>query len=332
MIITKTPFRISFCGGGTDYPSWFREHGGKVLATSFDKYCYISIRYLPPFFEHKYRIVYSNIESVSSIDDINHPSVREVLKYCNSIEGLEVHHDGDLPARSGLGSSSSFTVGLLNAMNALKGTYQSPYELANTAIHIEQDLIKECVGSQDQISAAYGGFNEIEFYPDGTFSVEPLIITEDRKKDLNDHLMLFFTGISRFSSDIALSQISNMKNCSSNMHDLYDMAGEGAEILRNNRIPLEEFGKLLDRGWQNKKSLSNMISNNIIDDLYDSAIKAGAIGGKVLGAGGGGFILLFVEPEKQEKVKSSLSSLTYVPFKFENSGSKVVLYQPNGFQ
>ena len=253
------------------------------------------------------------------------------MKYFHSNEGVEIHHDGDLPARSGLGSSSSFTVGLINAMNAHKGKYCSPYELASTAIHIEQDLIKECVGSQDQISAAYGGFNEIEFFKDGTFSVEPKLITQERKKDLNDHLMLFFTGISRLSSEVAESQISNMENCSSQMHELHDMVDEGSKILTNANIPLEEFGKLLNRAWQNKRSLSHMITNTKIDDLYNAAIKAGALGGKILGAGGGGFVLFFVKPEHQEKLKTALSNFTYVPFKFENTGSKVVVYQPDGF-
>jgi len=331
VIITKTPFRISFFGGGTDHPLWFKEHGGKVLATTFDKYCYISLRQLPPFFDHKYRIVYSQIENIININEIKHPAVKEVLNYFHSNEGLEIHHDGDLPARSGLGSSSSFTVGLINAMNALQGKYCSPYELASTAIHVEQDLIKESVGSQDQISAAYGGFNEIEFFKDGTFSVEPKLINQERKKELNDHLMLFFTGVSRFSSEITESQLSNMENCSSQMHKLHDMVNEGSKILSNTNIPLEEFGKLLDSAWHNKRSLSNMITNNEIDNLYEIAIKAGASGGKVLGAGGGGFILFFVKPEHQKKVKTVLSSLTYVPFKFENTGSKVVVYQPNGF-
>ena len=331
MIITKTPYRISFFGGGTDHPLWFKEHGGKVLATTIDKYCYISLRHLPPFFDHKYRIVYSQIESINSINEIKHPAVKEVLKYFHSNKGVEIHHDGDLPARSGLGSSSSFTVGLINAMNALKGKNYSPYELAGKAIHIEQDLIKECVGSQDQISAAYGGFNEIEFFKDGTFSVEAKIINQERKKDLNDHLMLFFTGVSRLSSEVAESMISNMENCSSQMHELHDMVDEGSKILSNANIPLEEFGKLLDRAWRNKRSLSNMITNTKIDDLYNAAIKAGALGGKILGAGGGGFVLFFVKPEHQEKVKTALSNFTYVPFKFENTGSKVVVYQPNGF-
>ena len=331
MIITKTPYRISFFGGGTDHPAWYREHGGRVLATTFDKYCYLSVRPLPQFFDHKYRIVYSKIESVSNISEIQHPSVRESLRYFNCEQGLEIHHDGDLPARSGLGSSSSFTVGLVNAMNALKGVYSSPHELASTATHIEQDLIKECVGSQDQISAAYGGFNEIEFYKDGTFSVEPKVVDKERMKDFNSHLMLFFTGISRFSSEVSKSQVSNMKNCHSQMNELYDMAGEGSAILENVNTPLEEFGKLLHRAWKNKRSLSNKITNSKIDELFNTAIKAGAIGGKLLGAGGGGFVLFFVKPESQDKVKTALANLTFVPFKFENTGSKVVLYQPDGF-
>jgi D-glycero-alpha-D-manno-heptose-7-phosphate kinase len=331
VIITKTPYRISFFGGGTDHPAWFKENGGKVLATTFDKYCYISMRPLPPFFDHKYRIVYSQIENINDIKDIKHPAVKEVLKYYNYVNGLEVHHDGDLPARSGLGSSSSFTVGMLNAMNALKGVYSSPHELASTAIHIEQDLIKECVGSQDQISAAYGGFNEIEFYKDGTFSVEPKIISQDRLQDLNDNLMLFFTGISRFSSEIAESQISNMKKCHSQMHELQDMVDEASSILGNLNTPLDEFGKLLNKAWENKRSLSDKVTNTQIDELYNAAIKAGALGGKILGAGGGGFILFFAKPENQDRVKAALADLTYVPFKFENTGSKVVLYQPDGF-
>lgn len=331
MIVTKTPFRISFFGGGTDHPDWSSKNGGKVLATTFDKYCYISVRKLPPFFQHSHRIVYSKIESVNDINLIEHPSVREVLKYFDYYQGLEIHHDGDLPARSGLGSSSSFTVGILNAMNALNGVYSSPHQLATTAIHIEQNLIKECVGSQDQISAAYGGFNEIEFYKNGTFTVEPIVSKKNRLDELNNHLMLFFTGVSRFSSDVSKSQISNLGNCYNQMNELSDMVNEGSSILRNTQVPIDQFGTLLDKAWQIKRSLSNLISNNTIDELYNTAIKSGAIGGKILGAGGGGFILFFVKPENQNKVKKALKKFTYVPFKFENSGSKVVLYQPNGF-
>ena len=331
MIITKTPYRISFFGGGTDHPDWFREYGGKVLATTFDKYCYISARVLPPFFKHRHRIVYSKIESVSDINLIEHPSVREVLKYVNVNKGLEIHHDGDLPARSGLGSSSSFTVGILNALNAMSGKYNSPHQLASAAIHIEQNLIKECVGSQDQISAAYGGFNEIEFNRDGSFSVEPLVAKKERLEDLNNHLMLFFTGVSRLSSEVSTSQLSNLRNCHTQMNELRGMVDEGAAILRNQNNSLDDFGKLLDKSWKNKRSLSKLVTNKEIDELYSNALKAGALGGKILGAGGGGFILFFVKPENQISVAKALKKLTFVPFKFENTGSKVVLYQPDGF-
>ena len=330
MIITKTPYRISFFGGGTDHPAWFKENGGKVLATTFDKYCYISVRHLPPFFDHKFRVVYSAIESVKTIDQIKHPSVRETLNYFKMNKGLEIHHDGDLPARSGLGSSSSFTVGLTNALNALKGIQSSKLDLASTAIHIEQNLINECVGSQDQISTAYGGMNEIVFNQDNSFSVHGMIFNQDRKESLNDHLMLFYSGISRFSSEISKNQISNMKNCTSQMHDLSSMVDEGISILENPNISLDEFGKLLHESWKTKKSLSNKISNSFINDTYESARSAGALGGKVLGAGGGGFVLFFVKPEYQEAVKLKLKKLVHVPFKFENTGSNVVLYQPNG--
>ena len=330
MIITKTPYRISFFGGGTDHPAWFKENGGGVLATTFDKYCYISVRYLPQFFDHKFRVVYSVIESTKTIDQIKHPSVRETLNYFKIKEGLEVHHDGDLPARSGLGSSSSFTVGLTNALNALKGVQNSKLDLANTAIHIEQNLINECVGSQDQISVAYGGMNKIIFNQDESFSVNPLILNQDRKNELNDHLMLFYTGISRFSSDISESQVSNMKNCTSQMHDLYSMVDEGTSILENSNTSLDEFGKLLHESWEIKKSLSDKVSNVLIDETYEAARSAGALGGKILGAGGGGFVIFFVKPKDQKAVKAKLKNLVHVPFKFENTGSKVVLYQPNG--
>jgi D-glycero-alpha-D-manno-heptose-7-phosphate kinase len=330
MIITKTPYRISFFGGGTDHPAWFKENEGKVLSTTFDKYCYISVRCLPQFFDHKFRVVYSAIESVKTIDQIKHPSVRETLNYFKIERGLEIHHDGDLPARSGLGSSSSFTVGLINALNALKGAQNSKLDLANSAIHIEQNLINECVGSQDQISAAYGGMNEIIFNQDESFSVNPMILSQDRKNELNDHLMLFYTGISRFSSDISKSQVSNMKNCTSQMHDLYSMVDEGISILENSNTSLDEFGKLLHESWEIKKSLSDKVSNLLINETYEAARSAGALGGKVLGAGGGGFVIFFVKPKDQKAVKAKLKNLVHVPFKFENTGSKVVLYQPNG--
>lgn len=329
MFITKTPYRISFFGGGTDHPTWFRENGGKVLATTFDKYCYISVRCLPQFFDHKFRVVYSSIESVKTIDQIEHPSVRETLNYFKIDKGLEIHHDGDLPARSGLGSSSSFTVGLINALNALKGAQNSKLDLANSAIHIEQNLINECVGSQDQISAAYGGMNEIIFNQDDSYSVNPMVC-QGRINELDDHLMLFYLGVSRFSSDISKSQVSNMKNCTSQMHDLYSMVDEGSSILKNPNTSINEFGKLLHESWEIKKSLSDKVSNLLINETYEAARSAGALGGKVLGAGGGGFVIFFVKPKDQKAVKAKLKNLVHVPFKFENTGSKVVLYQPNG--
>ncbi len=329
MIVTRTPFRISFFGGGTDYPTWFQEHGGVVIATTIDKYCYISCRYLPPFFEHKYRVVYSRIENVTNPDDIQHPAVRAVLKYMGCNRGLEIHHDGDLPARSGLGSSSSFTVGLLNALKALKGQHISNEDLAALAIHIEQKVIQENVGSQDQISASYGGFNRIEFLRNGGFLVNPIILKKDRLEDVQDNLMLFFTGFSRIASEIAKSKIDNIYHRHAELSRMKEMADEAISILQGDG-ELNEFGELLDMGWQYKKSLSDQVSTLEIDQIYSAARKAGALGGKLLGAGGGGFMLFFVPPENQSRVLEQLKSLIYVPFRFENSGSRVVLYQPNG--
>lgn len=329
MIITRTPFRVSFFGGGTDYPTWFQEHGGVVVATTIDKYCYISCRYLPPFFEHKYRVVYSKIENVIDPAEIQHPAVRAVLQYMDCKAGLEIHHDGDLPARSGLGSSSSFTVGLLNALKALEGCYISNEELARLAIHIEQNVIKENVGSQDQVSATYGGFNRIEFLRDGGFRVDPIILHRDRLENFQSNLMLFFTGFSRIASEIAKSKIDNMHQRKVELMQMKEMAKEAIAILQGN-ASLDEFGRLLEQGWQCKKSLSNKVSTTEIDQIYTAAREAGALGGKLLGAGGGGFMLFFVRPEDQAKVRKRLHKLIHVPFRFENSGSRVVLYQPSG--
>jgi D-glycero-alpha-D-manno-heptose-7-phosphate kinase len=329
MIMTRTPFRISFFGGGTDYPKWYEEHGGVVLATTIDKYCYISCRYLPPFFEHKYRIVYSKIENVREVSEIEHPAVRTVLDFMECNVGLEVHHDGDLPARSGLGSSSSFTVGLVNALMALNGRHVSSEELARKAIHIEQNLIRENVGSQDQISAAFGGFNRIEFLRDGSFRVDPVILGQERLEEFQSHLMLFFTGFSRIASEIAKSKIDNMKARAAELHLMKEMAYEAIATLQSN-APIEEIGRMLDQNWKYKRSLSDKVSTSEIDQIYETAKKSGAIGGKLLGAGGGGFMVFFVKPELQEKVRGALSHLIHVPFRFENSGSRVVLYQPNG--
>jgi D-glycero-alpha-D-manno-heptose-7-phosphate kinase len=330
MIITRTPFRISFFGGGTDYPAWYREHGGAVLSTSIDKYCYISCRRLPPFFEHKHRIVYSFIENVREIGEIKHPAVKAVLEWAKIEDGLEIHHDGDLPARAGLGSSSSFTVGLVHALSALRGRFISKEELASSAIHIEQEIIKENVGSQDQVSAAFGGFNRIEFHRDGTFQVSPVIISTERLTELQRHLMLFFTGTSRIADEIAKSIIDNLKNRATKLICMRAMVDEAIGILQKPGVSIDEFGKLLDQSWKYKRSLSDQVTNPEIDRIYDEASRAGAIGGKILGAGGGGFLLLFVKPESQERVRERLKHLIHVPFDFDYSGSQVIVYQPGG--
>ncbi len=330
MIITRTPFRISFFGGGTDYPGWFREHGGAVLATTINKYCYITCRRLPPFFEHKHRIVYSHIENVKQNDDIQHPAVRAVLNWAKVADGMEIHHDGDLPARSGLGSSSSFTVGLLHALQALNGQMAYKDGLARDAIHVEQNIIGENVGSQDQVSAAFGGFNRIEFHRNDSFDVSPVILPGHRREELRDHLMLCFTGFSRIASEVAKSKIDNLKSREKELKLMRAMVDEALSILQNTYESIDSFGKLLDASWQFKRSLSDRVSTPEIDSIYQAAMDAGAIGGKILGAGGGGFLLIFAKPERHAAIRDRLNKLIHVPFDFEDSGSRVVLYQPNG--
>ncbi len=328
MIISKTPFRISFFGGGTDYPPYYRQHGGSVLATSIDKYCYISCRHLPPFFDHKFRIAYSKIENAASIDDIQHPAVRGVLNEFGIERGLEIHHDGDLPARSGLGSSSSFVVGLLNALYALKGKYSPKMALATGAIHIEQNVLKEAVGSQDQVSAAFGGFNRIDFHEDDTFSVRPIIVDGARRARLDENLLLFFTGITRFASPVAKRKIENFDKKSVELQKMKDMVSHGIDIIGDQDRPLSDFGELLNLAWMYKRELAQGVTNSEIDSFYDKAIKAGAIGGKLLGAGGGGFILFYVEEDRRQSVIDALAPLVHVPFRFESEGSSIAVYQP----
>lgn len=331
MIITRTPFRISFFGGGTDYPGWYAKHGGAVLATTIDKYCYISCRRLPPFFEHKHRIVYSRIENVREASEIQHPAVRAVLTWAKVEDGMEIHHDGDLPARSGLGSSSSFSVGLIHALYALRGQMASKERLARDAIHVEQNVIGENVGSQDQVSAAYGGFNRVDFYRDGSIDVAPVVLRPERQRELQSHLMLCFTGVSRIASEVAKSTIDNLDQRQAELKRMRAMVDEAIALLQSDR-PITEFGRLLDESWQHKRQLSDRVATPEIDGLYQAAMEAGAIGGKILGAGGGGFLLLFAEPARQAAVRERLRHLVHVPFCFENSGSRVVLYQPNGFE
>jgi D-glycero-alpha-D-manno-heptose-7-phosphate kinase len=323
MVISRTPFRISFFGGGTDYPVWYREHGGAVLASTINKYCYISCRYLPPFFEHKSRIVWSKIERVNDHSKIQHPAAREALGFMQIKDGVEIHHDGDLPARSGLGSSSAFTVGFLLALHALNGAMPGKKRLADEAIHIEKDRLKENVGCQDQILTAYGGFNLVEFEKEDSFTVSPVILPKDRLEAFQDHLMLFFTGFQRTASDIAGKQIAATKNKTSELKVMFEMVKQAQDILSSN-TSLVDFGNLLHENWQIKKSLTNVISTTNIDDIYNTARKAGAIGGKLLGAGGGGFILFFVRPDKHLSVKRALGDLLHVPFEFDRSGSQVI--------
>lgn len=328
MIISKTPFRISFFGGGTDYPMWYKEHGGAVLATSVNKYCYITSRHLPPFFGYKYRIVYSKTETVNDLSEIQHPSVRETIKFMNIDGGVEIHHDADLPARTGLGSSSAFTVGLLNALYALKGKIVTKMQLAHDAIRVEQEMIGENVGSQDQTTTAFGGLNKIEFGGERQIQVQPITINSEKSQLLQDHLMLFFTGLSRTASEIAGEQIKQVPNKKKELNEMLKMVDEAITVLNGSDSDITEFGRLLHKSWMIKRSLTDRISTPEIDKIYETAIKAGALGGKLLGAGGGGFILFFVEPDNQSKVKEKLGNLLHVPFKFENFGSQIIYYAP----
>ncbi|MDP3723070.1 MAG: kinase [Candidatus Omnitrophota bacterium] len=327
MIISRTPFRVSFFGGGTDYPVWYREHGGAVLATTINKYCYITCRWLPPFFEHKSRIAYSTVETVASNSQIAHPAARGVLQFLQIEEGVEIHHDGDLPARTGLGSSSAFTVGLLHALYGLKGLMPSKLQLAREAIHVEQELLKEHVGSQDQVMAAFGGLNHVTFFNHDAFEVSPVIVAEERLALLQAHLMLLFTGLSRNASDIAAEQIQATRRKTKELARMQEMVGQAMEILKGTE-DLCAFGQLLHEAWQLKRSLTDSISTSQIDDMYEAAHRSGAIGGKLLGAGGGGFLLLFVRPEEQAQVRESLGGLLHVPFRFERFGSRVIFYEP----
>jgi D-glycero-alpha-D-manno-heptose-7-phosphate kinase len=327
MIISRTPYRVSFFGGGTDYPAWYRRHGGAVLAVTIDKFCYISVRQLPPFFEHKFRVVYSKIESCSAVDEITHPAVRGVLQYLNIARGLEIHHDGDLPARSGMGSSSAFTVGLLNALYALQGQMVGKRQLALESIRIEQDLLKETVGSQDQVQAVYGGLNYITFHEDDEFSVRPVVLRHERIHELNSHLMLFYTGIKRTAADVAQSYVNDIENKKRELRIMKDLVKEGLAILGSDH-DLGAFGELMHEAWQVKRGLSDKVSNSDVDALYQQAKEAGAIGGKLTGAGGGGFMLLFVPPDRQIAVRQTLHQLIHVPFQFEFSGSQIIFLEP----
>jgi D-glycero-alpha-D-manno-heptose-7-phosphate kinase len=329
VIISRTPYRLSFFGGGTDYPKWYLKHGGAVIGTAIDKYCNISLRRLPPFFEHRYRVVWSRIELVNDLLEIEHPAVRAVLLDQKERRGLEIHHDGDLPARSGLGSSSAFTVGLLNALYALRGQMISKQKLAEEAIRIEQHVIREPVGSQDQIWAAFGGLNRIDFRTDGTFTVKPLILTPSRRQELESSLMLFFTGLSRYALTVASKQIANMDAKERNLHRMREMVDEAEAIIGDPLRPVLDLGALMHDAWRLKKELADGVSTPAIDAIYEAGIAAGAVGGKLLGAGGGGFVAFVAPPEKRQAIREKLKDLIEVDVKTGADGSRIVVYEPD---
>lgn len=329
MIITKTPFRMSFFGGGTDMETFFREHGGAVISTTFDKYCYVNVRHLPPFFDYKTELAYARLERVVSTDEIVHPAIRNAMKMLDMRE-IRLTYEADLPARSGLGTSSSFAVGMLNAFYALKGKYADKHKLAEEAIYLERTLCAEAGGWQDQIAAAYGGLNRIDFGADG-FEVQPIIISQERKKQLNQNLMMFFTGFTRFSSE--MQKVNNVaaKDKTAQLLEMLSLVDVAEKILVDDKTDLDEFGRLLDHTWQLKRQTGAKISTDSIDALYEAGRKSGALGGKLLGAGGGGFLLFYVPLDKQEEVRKTMKNLLYVPVEFENDGTRVIHYTPEYF-
>lgn len=328
MIITRTPFRMSFFGGGTDFPGFYREHGGAVISTTFDKYCYVNVRHLPRFFDYSTELSYARTERVTSVEDIEHPAIREAMKLLDMHE-IRLTYEADLPARSGLGTSSSFAVGMLNAFYALKGKYADKRKLADDAIFLERVLCNESGGIQDQIAASFGGLNRINFNSEG-YTVDPIIISPERKNLLNQNLMLFFTGFSRFSSDIQSEAEKGLKSKQTQLLEMLRLVDEAEKILTS-ETDLDEFGRLLDYTWKLKRGFTDRISTDSIDSFYDRALQAGAMGGKLLGAGGGGFLLFYVNQEKQENVRQTLRNLLHVPFQFENSGTRVIHYTPESY-
>ena len=333
MIITKTPFRMSFFGGGTDMEDFFRTHGGAVLSTTFDKYCYVNVRHLPPFFDYRTELSYSKTERVTSIESIQHPAIRNAMKMLDMHE-IRLTYEADLPARSGLGTSSSFAVGMLSAFYALKGKYADKKKLADEAIYLERVLCGEAGGWQDQIAASYGGFNRINFNKDGTYDVLPIIISPERKKQLDHNLMMFFTGFTRFSSDVQKANAASPETKEAKekrLLEMLDLVDDAEDVLTNKKRDLDEFGRLLDHTWKLKRQTGSAVSTSNIDALYQRGIEAGALGGKLLGAGGGGFLVFYVQPEKREALKAAMHDLLYVPFHFEDGGSRVLYYSPEDY-
>lgn len=331
MIITKTPFRMSFFGGGTDMEEFFREYGGAVLSTTFDKYCYVTVRHLPRFFDWKTHVTYSAQEYVTDVDEMKHPAIRNAMKMLDMHE-IRLIYDADLPARSGLGTSSSFAVGMLNAFYALKGKYADKKRLADEAIYLERVLCNEAGGWQDQIAAAYGGMNRIEFNKDGTYDVKPIIIHPDRKKLLNDNLLMFFTGFTRFSSVMQEANKAGYNEKKKQLQEMYALVGEAESILEDKHSDIDDFGRLLDKTWRLKRQTGGAITTDSIDAIYEKGIEAGALGGKLLGAGGGGFLVFYVQPDKKAAVMETMKDFLYVPFRFEDGGTQVIHYTPETYE
>ena len=328
MIITKTPFRMSFFGGGTDFPEFYQKNGGSVISTTFDKYCYVTVRHLPRFFEYKTHLTYSRMEYVNSYEEIEHPAIREAMKYLDMHE-IRLTYESDLPARSGLGTSRSFAVGMLNSFYALKGKYADKRKLADDAIYLERVLCDEAGGVQDQIAASFGGFNRINFNSNG-YTVNPIIISPERKRKLNQNLMLFFTGFSRFSADIQISTQKALKSKEEQLLEMLDLVDKAEQVLTSDS-DLDEFGRMLDYTWNLKRGITDSISSDSINGIYKKAMEAGALGGKLLGAGGGGFLLFYVTPEYRKSVRTALNDLLYVPFQFENEGTRVIYYAAEAY-
>ena len=324
MIITQTPFRMSFFGGGTDMESFFRENGGSVLSTTFDKYCYVNVRHLPRFFDYSTELSYSKTERVTNIDAIQHPAIR------NAMHEIRLTYEADLPARSGLGTSSSFAVGMLNAFYALKGKYADKKKLADEAIYLERNLCQEAGGWQDQIAASFGGFNRINFNADG-YEVLPVIISPERKKQLNQNLIMFFTGFTRFSSEIQKANAAGKVDKTAQLREMLSLVDDAEKVLTDKEKNLDDFGRLLDHTWKLKRQTGSAVSTNSIDELYAKGIAAGALGGKLLGAGGGGFLVFYVQPEHQDAVRLAMRDLLYIPFKFEDGGTRVIHYTPEDY-
>lgn len=330
MIITRTPFRMSFFGGGTDIPEFFKENGGAVISTTFDKYCYVNVRHLPRFFDYSTELSYAKTERVTNIEDIEHPAIRNAMKMLDMHE-IRLTYEADLPARSGLGTSSSFAVGMLNAFYALKGKYANKKKLSDDAIYLERELCKEAGGWQDQIAASYGGFNRIDFNEEG-YEIHPIIINQKKKHQLNENLMMFFTGFTRFSSDIQKANGSLTNEKKKKLKEMLCLVNEAENILTSQNENLNEFGKLLDYTWKLKRNTGTSVSTDGINELYAKGINAGALGGKLLGAGGGGFLIFYVENDKKEYVKKALNNLMYIPFEFENGGTSVIHYTPENYE